>query len=534
MELFGKVVDVFNRCIYNGCVTFEGKRIISVLKADSVPNVYILPGLIDSHIHIESSMCTPAAFAAAVVPRGTTSVVSDPHEIANVLGVEGVNYMVRDAARVPVKMCFGAPSCVPATIFETTGAAVDVSDIELLFESGTVKYLSEMMNYLGVVMNDENVLSKIRLSQKFNLPVDGHAPCLRGADLIKYVEAGISTDHECSSIDEAKEKIDLGMKILIREGSAARNLDSLKELFKIYPEKLMLCSDDLHPEALVKGHINLLVAKLIGEGYDVYDVIKSCTYNPALHYNLDSGALLPGKAADIIVVDDLEKMNVLKTIIDGKTVFEDNKVLFENEPSPNINNFNCSFVSPEQIRIISEKDKMQVVEAFDGSLVTKCLYVDVKQNTEVKIDLKEDILKIVVKDRYINKPPAIGLIKGFGLKRGAFASSVAHDSHNIVAIGTNDNDICSAINQIVSMKGGLSVSSDGALESLPLPVAGIMSNLSVEETAESYEKLSWLVKSYGCTMKAPFMTLSFMALLVIPELKMSDKGLFDVINFRLI
>jgi adenine deaminase len=350
--------------------------------------------------------------------------------------------------------------------------------------------------------------------------------------LKKYIEAGISTDHECSTLEEAKEKISLGMMVLIREGSAAKNLDELKELFNSDPNMIMLCSDDLHPEMLIAGHINKLVAKLISEGFDIFNVIRSCTVNPVMHYGLESGLLQKGQPADMVIVDDCRKMNVLETWIRGRKVFDRGKVLFNYEKGDSINKFNCSDITPDDIEVRRSGEKMYVIEAFDGDLFTKSLIKETGTNKVIGSDPEQDILKIIVKDRYNNQPPATGFIKGFGLKKGAFASSIAHDSHNIISVGTNDDDIILAVNEIIKMKGGLSVADKGKVSSLKLNIAGIMSDSFCETIASEYEALSRLVRSMGCKLSAPFMTLSFMALLVIPELKIGDKGLFDVGQFR--
>ncbi|HBC79148.1 MAG TPA: adenine deaminase [Bacteroidales bacterium] len=532
MKISGQLVDVHKRQIYPAEISFSNQIINKIVRIHSAPERYILPGLTDAHIHIESSMVTPGSFAMAAVSRGTTAVVSDPHEIANVLGIPGVKYMIDDAARVPVKFFFGAPSCVPATSFESSGAIISSDGIRQILENPEIKYLAEMMNFPGVIYNDSEVWKKIEIAHKLNKPIDGHAPGLSGDQLRKYVSAGITTDHECSTIEEAREKIALGMKILIREGSAAKNLDDLKDLIRTDPDKIMLCSDDLHPEMLVKRHLDKLVAGLIAEGFDLFDVIRSCTVNPAMHYGLNTGLLRPGEPADFIVADNLKSMNILETWINGEKVFERNQVLFEYRKNSTLNNFNCSEIKVENIELASAGMKLRVIEASDGDLVTREIITDVRNGEKLEADTKSDILKIVVKDRYRDMPPAVGFIKGFGLKSGAFASSVAHDSHNIICAGTNDQDIVSAVNEIVRLKGGLAVANRNSISSVPLPVAGIMSDEPVSFIASEYEKLSDLVKSYGSQMSAPFMTLSFMALLVIPELKLSDRGLFDGREFR--
>jgi adenine deaminase len=531
MTVTGMLVDVLQREIYPGILHIENGIICSIEKVSESPAVLIMPGLIDSHIHIESSMVTPGAFARTAVKHGTIGVVSDPHEIANVLGLEGVEFMIGDAEKVPMKFWFGAPSCVPATLYESSGAIINSNGIETLLSRKEIKFLSEMMNFPGVIYNDDEVNRKLEIAKKHNKPVDGHAPGLSGDNLRKYVSAGISTDHECSSLEEAKEKIALGMKILIREGSAARNLDELKTLLSSDPENVMLCSDDLHPEMLINRHINKLIARMISEGFDVFNVIRACTLNPVLHYGLPAGLLRPGDPADFILVEDLRKMDILETWIDGRKVFDNGNVLFDYLAGKEINKFNCTEIDEKMILVPRTGESIRAIEAFDGELLTKMVISDSGKNEFVASDPDNDLLKIVVKNRYSDAPPAIGFIKGFGLSRGAFASSVAHDSHNIISIGTNDADIVAAINEIVRMKGGLSVSSGGIISSLRLGIAGIMSDHSCEEVALTYETLSNEVRMLGCRLKAPYMTLSFMALLVIPELKIGDRGLFDVNKF---
>jgi adenine deaminase len=391
-----------------------------------------------------------------------------------------------------------------------------------------------MMNYPGVVDNDEEVGLKIAAAKRMKKPVDGHAPGIGGEMLRKYAAAGISTDHECSTVSEALEKISLGMKILIREGSAARNLDALKELYTSNPGQVMLCSDDLHPEMLKEGHINKLISRLVSEGYNPFDVIRSATINPSEHYNLQAGLLRQGDAADLIIVDSLENMHVLGTWIDGIKVFGESKILFSYERGEAVNKFNCSPVSESVIKVPNSAGRIRVIKALEGELLTSEYLWKSGGNECVEPDIASDILKIVVKDRYNDKLPAIGFVQGFGLKRGAFASSIAHDSHNIISIGTNDEDITAAINEIVRLRGGLSVSSQGKCNSLQLNIAGIMTTSPCDEVALQYQELTDRVRSLGCTMKAPFMTLSFMALLVIPDLKLSDRGLFDVRKFELV
>lgn len=532
MKIHGNLVDIHNRSIYPAAISITAGKITIIEKVDLAEEVYIIPGLIDAHIHIESSMITPGAFAIAAVKQGTCGVVSDPHEIANVMGMEGIEFMLNDAERVPLNFFFGAPSCVPATGFETNGATLDSEKIRKLLQRKEIKYLSEMMNFPGVIYNDDEVIKKIRYAKELGKPIDGHAPGLSGDQLKKYISAGISTDHECSTIEEAKEKIALGMKILIREGSAAKNLNTLKELFNICPEMLMLCSDDLHPEMLQKRHINKLIGNLISEGFDIYDVIRSATLNPSEHYNLNAGLLRVGDDADFLLVDSLENMNVHETWIKGKKVFSEGKVLFYYDPGKPVNRFNCLPVHEEDLKVKNKGKEVRAMVAVEGELLTGETHFSSGNQEIVKPYPEKDILKIVVKDRYKNSPPAVGFIKGFGLKEGAFASSVAHDSHNIIAVGTNDLDIANSINEIIRLKGGLSISMRGVVKSIQLDIGGIMTTRSCEEIAHEYEYLNEMAGSMGCKMKAPFMTLSFMALLVIPELKIGDQGLFDVRKFE--
>jgi adenine deaminase len=532
MKVSGKLIDIHIRDIYPACIVIKEGKIESIERIPSSPDVYIMPGLIDSHIHIESSMITPGAFALTAVRHGTCGVVSDPHEIANVMGTEGVEFMITDATKVPLKFYFGAPSCVPATKFESNGAEIDHDSVNRLLGRREIKYLSEIMNFPDVINGDAEVLKKIEYAKIAGKPIDGHAPGLSGEELKKYVEAGISTDHECSTLDEAKEKISLGMKVLIREGSAAKNLNSLKDLFLINPDMIMLCSDDLHPEMLQKGHINRLIARLIREKYNLFDVIRSATINPSKHYDLNAGLLRQGDTADFILVDSPEKMNVKETWINGEKVYANGNLYFSYNAESKINKFICHKIAEQDIQVKNNYGDIRIIIATDGELLTGEERVSSGLSEYLSTDVNSDILKIVVKDRYKDLPPAVGFIKGFGLKNGAFASSIAHDSHNIISIGTNDKDIVACINEIVELKGGLAVSSDKTTKRLKLDIGGIMTTRSCDEIAHDYDNLSQLVNSFGCTMKAPFMTLSFMALLVIPDLKIGDQGLFDVKKFE--
>lgn len=525
--LEGNIVDIVNKVIYQGEIRVENGRIESIVPNLETYDNYIMPGFVDSHIHIESSMIRPSEFAREAVKFGTVATVSDPHEIANVLGMAGIKYMIDDGNSIPFKFFFGAPSCVPATEFETAGAKITVQDIEVLFDKYGFKYLSEMMNYPGVIYDDPDVLEKLRVSIKRGLPIDGHAPELSGKDLEKYIKSGIGTDHESITLSNAIDKIFLGMKIMIREGSAAKNFDELYKLIEARPEMVMLCSDDLHPDDLVKGHINLLVKKALAKGVGLMNILRAVTLNPINHYKLDVGCLQVGDSADFIVVDNLKDINVLRTYINGDLVY-DGQVKIQSVSANKVNIFKAKITSPGDFKLSADGDKIRVIGVEDGSLWTKELVAKVNiKNGYVHSDTNEDILKIAVVNRYESSQPSIGFVKGFGIKEGAIASSVAHDSHNVVVVGTDDDMISRAVNLIVENKGGLSAVSSDINAVLPLPIAGLMSDMDANKTAKMYSSLNETAQKMGSKLQAPFMTLSFMALPVIPELKLSDKGLFS-------
>lgn len=532
MKIKGRLVDIHQRIVYPAEIEIEKGIIKNITKCNECPERFIMPGLIDAHVHVESSMVSPSSFAETAVRHGTIGVVSDPHEIANVTGLDGIEFMLKDSKKVPMYFWFGAPSCVPATNFETSGGRIEPVDVNRLLQREEIKYLSEMMNFPGVISGDSEVIMKIESAKRLNKPIDGHAPGLKGDQLKKYIDVGITTDHECSSLEEAVEKIKLGMKVIIREGSAARNLEALKNLFKIYPEMIMLCSDDIHPEMLKKRHINKLVSKLVKDGYSLFDVISSCTLNPVEHYGLESGLLRTGDSADFIIVDDPAEMNISETWIKGKKIFVNGNVNFLIKRGEKFNRFRATDIKENDIRIKRSGRMIRVIVASDGELLTGSGLYDAGSSEFVNSDISRDILKIVVKDRYNDCPPSVGFIKGFGLKKGAFASSVAHDSHNIICIGTDDKSISNCVNEIVRLKGGLCVNTGRKISSLQLGIAGIMSDDSVDKVASAYEALTRQVIENGCKLSAPFMTLSFMALLVIPELKISDRGLFNGKEFR--
>ncbi len=532
-EITGNVVDIFKEKIYPAIVRIREGVIVAIEETGMPVSGYLLPGLVDSHIHIESSMVTPAQFAWTAVKFGTVATVSDPHEIANVMGIPGVEFMVESGKSVPLKFFFGAPSCVPATGFETSGSILTSSQVDRLLSRDDIFFLSEMMNFPGVIHDDPEVIEKINSAKKYHKKVDGHAPGLRGASLEKYIQAGIQTDHECSDYAEALEKIQKGMIIQIREGSAARNFDNLYRLIDEFPDKVMLCSDDLHPNDLLKGHLNRLLSRGIAKGLNIFNLIRAVSKNPVLHYNLNVGLLKEGDPADIIRVRDLNAFEVMTTIIDGNVVYDHGKILFSVPDSQTPNRYFVNHVRPDDLNIRAESGKLKVIDAVDGELITHCRLMNpVVENGLVLTDTSQDILKILVLNRYHPEKPAVGYIHNFGLKYGAMASTIAHDSHNIIAVGTSDRVLIEIIDWINTNKGGIAFHNGKNISGLPLPIGGILSNHSVPETARAYETLDKLVKDAGTTLNSPFMTLSFMALLVIPKLKIGNKGLFDVEQFQ--
>lgn len=531
----GNIVDLFQRTIFKGQVIIDNGKIKDIIKKDTNSDLYILPGLIDAHVHIESSMLIPSEFAKLAVQNGTVAVVTDPHEIANVMGKTGVEFMIKNSALTPLKTFYCAPSCVPATPFETSGAILSTDDIDELFQKYNLLALGEMMNYPGVIFDDKDVHDKINVAKKYGAVIDGHIPGINGEQLKKYVDAGISTDHECFSLDEAIEKIKLGMKILIREGSAARNFEELYPLISKFNNMVMLCTDDSHPDDLIKyGHINKILKLGIKHKIDIFDLLISASVNPVLHYKLPVGLLRKNDPADFILVDNLNDFNIIETIIDGKPVYSNQRVLFSTKKVKAINKFVAEKIKLEDIKIAPCGKNIKVIEVIDKELVTNFFSVKPKiENYNIISDPEKDILKIVVYNRYVKgTKPQIGFINGFGLQHGAIASSVAHDSHNIIAIGCTDQEICNVINEIVENKGGLSYIKDKDYYTLPLEFGGLMTQADAGQVASFYEKLNTIIKSNGSKLTAPFMTLSFMALLVIPKLKIGDKGLFDVTKFQ--
>lgn len=538
---WGHIVDVVRNRVFDGKIVVKGDKIADIVATEEplkdVP--YILPGFIDSHIHIESSMLLPHNFAQAVVKHGTIACVCDAHEIANVLGREGVEFMIEDGKQCGFYFFNGVPSCVPATSFETSGAELNSEDVEELLKNENITHLSEMMNYPGVMSNDEEVIRKIELAHKYNKPIDGHAPMLKGDDLKIYSSYNISTDHECNSIEEAEEKLSNNIKIQIREGSAAKNFDTLLPLVEKYSDRLMFCSDDKHPDDLLHGHINQLVKKALQKGYPLIDVLKLVSLNPIKHYNLPCGMLQKGDNADFLLINNLEDFDILATYIKGKKVYDSKENPKDSIQQPTkaieYNNFKAEKIEKKDIAIEYREEKINAIECFNRELFTKRIKIVPKvENGYLVSDKEKDILKIVVLNRYHKAKPSVAFIKGIGLQQGAMCSTIAHDSHNIIAVGVEDEDIVEAINLVVEHKGGIAFVNKDDKDILPLPIAGLMTNEKIEQVAKNYDRINKKVKTYTNKLNSPYMTLAFMALLVIPEIKISDKGLFDVTRFSFI
>ena len=559
-KIEGNIVDIIARKIYSGCVFIENRIIKDIVKTDKIYNNYIIPGFIDSHVHIESSMLTPDNFSRLVSRHGTVAVVSDPHEIANILGVEGINYMIDNSKKALIKIYTTIPSCVPATTMDASGAEISAEDVEALFKSNNFIGLSEMMNVPGVLVQDKEVLKKINSAVKRNLTVDGHAPLLNGEDLVKYINSGITTDHECSNLNEAKEKINKGMKIIIREGSAAKNYEKLKSLITTNSNDLMFCTDDSHPDNLIEfGEIDKIVKMAVRDGFDVFDVLKIACLNPILHYNLKVGSLKIGDEADFLRIENLSSFKILNTYIAGKKIYQNEESVetndalisknentisitkseYSNNSKTLLNNFNHELIKEEQLKK-SVREKVIAIGLIPGELLTSKKIIQIESSDNLQSDINRDLLKIIYINRYNNSSlPQVEYIVGFGLKNGAIASSVSHDSHNIIAVGCSDKEIEIAVNNVIKNKGGLAIAyntinNDVITDCLALPIAGIMSDREGEYVASKYKKISNLVLNLGCNIPSPFMTLAFMSLLVIPEIKIGEKGLFDYSKFNFI
>ncbi len=543
----GHIVDVIGRQIFDGEVVVEGKRISEIRKC-TIPadcKDYIMPGFIDSHVHIESSMMLPSEFARVAVEHGTIGAITDPHEIGNVLGEEGIDFMVKSSRQIRFNFCFGAPSCVPScgTDIETSGYKLDSKAIERLMAREDIGYLAEMMNYPGVLNGDPEVMAKIAAAHKYGKPVDGHAPGLVGEDRMRYAQAGISTDHECATLQEGRDCIKAGMKVIIREGSAARDYEGLIPLLAESPDMVMFCTDDCHPSDLINGHINDIVYRAIEDGYNMWDVLQAACVNPQRHYGLDWGLLQEGDRANFIIVSDVHyRLRVISTFIDGCEVYNynsflsairsqnkslDNQIsILDNYP----NNFVAQPITEADIALeLKPGDTAHIIKAENGSLLTG--HEQVKVTGNPILDAKypwNEVQKIVVYNRYTpGAKPHVGLVRGFGLKEGVMAATVAHDCHNIVAVGTSDEYLVKAINRIIEMKGGQVAMNREVMVDIALPIAGLISPLGGHEIAYKSRVLRETIAAAGCPMAAPFITMAFVCLPVIPELKITDKGLFD-------
>ncbi len=533
------LVDVHQRRIYPAAITIDQGRIQRIQETAQAPAEagYLMPGFVDAHVHIESSMLPPAEFGRLASVHGTVATVSDPHEIANVLGEEGVLFMLDNARQSPVKFCFGAPSCVPATPFETAGAVLNADAVERLLQRPDIGYLSEMMNFPGVLNAEPEVMAKLAAARKAGKPIDGHAPGLRGEAAARYFAAGISTDHECFTFEEGRDKALLGVHILIREGSAARNFDALWPLLLEFPQQIMFCSDDKHPDDLLQGHIDQLVARAVAKGCDLFDTIRAASVNPVAHYRLPVGLLREGDAADFIRVADLNTFRVLETYIDGRCVAAHGQSNLPYHPTPTPNHFKTPLKKPSDFHLRARGNAgiVRLIRVWDGQIVTGSEEGRARiQDGLLMPHPASDVLKIAVVNRYAEAPPALGFVRGFGLQCGAIASSVAHDSHHIVAVGVDDASLCTAVNAVIAAGGGISAT-NGADETrtLPLPIGGLMTPENGYTLAHNYAAIdAWTRQALHCTLRAPFMALSFLALPVIPVLKMTDRGLFDVERFE--
>jgi len=534
-QFSGQLVDLIKMEAFPARISVSKGRVIEIERIPHAPNQWIMPGMVDAHVHIESSMLVPSEFARLAVVHGTVATVSDPHEIGNVLGVEGVEYMIANSKQVNFKCFFGAPSCVPAATFETAGAEINLQDLEVLLQNPDIHYLAEMMNWPGVLQADPIVMDKIKLAHSLGKPVDGHAPGLRGAQASAYAAVGISTDHECFTRDEALDKLGCGMHIIIREGSAAKNFEALIDLVPEYADRMMLCSDDKHPDSLLLGHINQLVARGVKRGIDPLLMMRVASLNPVQHYKLNVGQLQEGDCADFIIADDLQDFQIKETYIEGVCVATEGQTHINSTKVSVLNNFEAYTLEPTNFKVQAQGADVRVIVAEDGQLITGEHWERTPQQAgELVSDTERDLLKMVVVNRYQQRSPSVALVKSFGLKQGAIASSVAHDSHNIIAVGTNDEDLCEAVNALMKVGGGVSAVLGSEQMVLPLPVAGLMSDEDGYQVAARYTEIDQFAKTMGSTLSAPYMTLSFMALLVIPQLKLSDKGLFDGSSFSFV
>lgn len=534
-QISGNIFNISTGIFIKGTIHFNKKIIIIKEDLSIQDEQFIIPGLIDSHIHIESSMLTPLEYSKVALKHGVLGAITDPHEIANICGIDGVDFMIKNSNKTPMKIYTGAPSCVPATLFETSGAVIDSTDIEGLFKNQLCSHLSEMMNFTGVLNNQSDVINKIKIAQSYNKIIDGHAPLLKGDQLVKYISAGITTEHESISLKEAQEKISKGMKVFIRESTATHGFEIMHELISGYADSTMFCTDDCHPYDLENHYIDDLFKRSIEKGHSIDNVIKVSSINAINYYNLDIGILRVNDNADFIVVNNFEDFSVKNVFINGEEVFNGEKLSFETVDNISINNFYINKVTLNDIKIPKIGNSINVIEAFEDSLITKKFSHTNEDNLDFwEPSIEKDILKIVVVNRYLQAKPSVGFIKGFKIKDGAMGSSIAHDSHNLIVIGTDDYHICKVIGLLQESLGGIAYSNGYSFDIYPLPIAGLMSDNSAEVVTEKYSLFNDIISQMGCLMKNPFITLSFMALLVIPELKIGDKGLFDVNEFKFI
>ena len=536
-QISGTVIDVINRRMFGGCIEVGVDGRIRAIRAEAHPQPgYILPGLVDAHVHVESSMLCPAAFARSAVCHGTIAAVTDPHEIANVLGMAGVEFMVTEAARTPFHFAIGAPSCVPATPFDTAGAVLDAAAVARLLDRANISHLAEMMNVPGVLTGDDEVMAKLDAAHRWGKPVDGHAPDLRGKEMQRYLQAGISTDHECLSEEEAMEKAAAGMHILLRRGSAARSFTTLLPVLGRFPEQCMFCTDDLHPDALLQGHIDVLVRIALAEGFALFDVLRAASLNPVRHYGLKMGLLQVGDPADWIEVDNLQAFRIRRTVLGGQVVAQDGVARLQaHQPLSMPNHFRLQPLQVEQFALPARSGQCRVIGLRDGDLFTEeILCWPTTGEGLVLSNPGRDLLKLAVCNRYAEaSEPALALVKGLGLQSGALAASVAHDSHHLICVGSDDALMARAANAIINCGGGLAaVNGQGEMALMPLPVAGLMTTEQCEVAAEQYRQVTAMARSCGCRLGAPFMALSFLALPVIPELKLTDRSLFDARLFQ--
>lgn len=527
----GQLVDVLRGEIYPACVNFDENNIVRIERKLAAPPQYILPGLIDAHVHIESSLLTPYRFAEKAVAHGTTAVVANPHEIANVMGMAGIRYMVDDGKSTPLRFFYSAPSSVPSTAMETSGAVIGWKEVREMLSTGDFVSLGEVMDVPGVLREDPALMSKIEVAVQFGKPIDGHAPGLGGYDLDRYVMAGISTDHECTTVREAEEKDRKGMTVMVREGSAARNLNALMPFASKH--KHFLVTDDLSAVDMADGHVDSLLRKAVAAGMDPIHAIRAASMWPAQHYGLPGGSVYLNGPADLVVVDDLIHFTVLETWIGGRLVAKDGRPLFAGAPTTVPPGIASGEVLAKDLRVTSRRPvaTVRVIKVLPDEVSSLAGTADLDvDDSAVLTDPSRDILLMAVVNRYRPASPAVAFVSGFRLSRGAMASSVAHDSHNLIGVGTDPALLALALNAVAAQGGGYYVTDAVNSVRLELPVAGLMSPLPWDEVARKEGEINAFLQGMGCPLPAPFMTLSFQSLLTVPDLKLGDRGLFDTVR----